>query len=40
MAHNKKRDAVFRAIADPVRDYEAFWSATMRDLKNYVERNQ
>src|SRR5689334_12743745 len=26
-----------RAIDDWLRDYEAFWSATMRSLKDYVE---
>ena len=28
-----------RAINDWLRDYEAFWSQTMRNLKNYVEKN-
>jgi DNA-binding transcriptional ArsR family regulator len=26
-----------RAVNDWVREYETFWSATMQDLKNYVE---
>ncbi len=29
-----------RAVNDWLRDYEAFWSETMRSLKSYVERNQ
>jgi DNA-binding transcriptional ArsR family regulator len=28
-----------RAIDDWLRDYEAFWSQTMRNLKTYVEKN-
>jgi DNA-binding transcriptional ArsR family regulator len=29
-----------RAIDDWLRDYETFWSETMRGLKSYVEKNQ
>ncbi len=29
-----------RAVDDWLRDYEAFWSATMRSLKNYVEEDR
>jgi DNA-binding transcriptional ArsR family regulator len=29
-----------RAIDDWLRDYETFWSETMRDLKRYVEENR
>jgi len=29
-----------RAVNDWVRDYETFWSATMQDLKRYVEEHQ
>jgi DNA-binding transcriptional ArsR family regulator len=29
-----------RAIDDWLHDYEAFWGASLRELKNYVEENQ
>jgi len=29
-----------RAIGDWLRDYEAFWSETMQNLKSYVEENR
>jgi len=29
-----------RAINDWLRDYESFWSATMQNLKDYMEENQ
>lgn len=29
-----------RAVNDWLRDYEGFWSATMRDLKKYAEGNR
>jgi DNA-binding transcriptional ArsR family regulator len=29
-----------KAVSDWLRDYEAFWSDTMRSLKSYVEKNQ
>ncbi len=29
-----------RAINEWLHDYEAFWSATMRDLKRHVEKNR
>ncbi len=29
-----------RVIDDWLREYEAFWSATMQSLKSYVEKNQ
>jgi DNA-binding transcriptional ArsR family regulator len=29
-----------RAVNKWLRDYEVFWSATMRDLKRYVEENR
>jgi DNA-binding transcriptional ArsR family regulator len=29
-----------RAIDDWLRDYETFWSETMRGLKSYMEKNQ
>jgi DNA-binding transcriptional ArsR family regulator len=28
-----------RAVNDWLRDYEAFWSASLRDLKRYVEKS-
>jgi DNA-binding transcriptional ArsR family regulator len=29
-----------RAVNDWLRDYEAFWSASLRDLKRYVEKSR
>ena len=29
-----------RAVDDWLRDYEAFWSASLRDLKRYVEKSR